>query len=154
LCLDAKIAQLTDTFQAKLGSILGRLYNRVAAPEWNEHYPDNKVGQEASNLLKKTLRTIDEDKIAEGVADLKRDDRWEKMKPGEVREYITRYKITSKRDQVKKRAVDWFCGEDNKLVDLIRGRVEKPLKTDGELASGIDALLEGAGVPAEAREEL
>jgi len=30
LCLDAKIAELMDTFQAKRGSIIGHLYSRVA----------------------------------------------------------------------------------------------------------------------------
>jgi hypothetical protein len=50
--------------------------------------------------------------------------------------------------------VDWFCEDGNKLVNLLRGRIEKPIRTDPELNSGIDVLLEGAGVSAEEREEL
>lgn len=153
-CLDAKIAELTDTFQAKLGSIIGQLYGRVAAPEWNEYYPDNKVAKQVAALLKRTLRTIDDQQIAEGISDLKQTGRWEGMRPIEIRDYITKFKITPKRDQIKQRAVDWFCGEDNKLVEQLRGRIQGPLRQDPELATAIGALLEGAGVPEDKRDAL
>lgn len=154
LCLNAKIAELTDTFQAKLGSIIGRLYSRVAAPEWNEHYPDNKVAKEVAALLKKTLRTIDDQQIAEGVAELKQAGQWGCMSPIEIRNYITKFKITPKRDQFKERAVDWFCAEDNKLVEQLRARLQGPLRQDPELAKAIDILLESAGVPEDRRADL
>jgi hypothetical protein len=154
LCLDAKIAELSDIFQSKLGSILGQMFSRVAAPEWNENSPEKKAGEQAAEMLKRTLRPIDDDKIAEGVADLKSDGRWDQLSATQIRDYITRFKINPKRDLIKQRAVDWFCEPENKLVELIRGRIEKPLKNDAELASGIDTLLDGAGVPVEAREGL
>jgi hypothetical protein len=154
LCLNAKIAQLTDTFQAKLGGIIGNMYSRVAAPEWNEYYPDNTVAQQVATLLKRTLRIIDDEKIAEGVADLKRDGRWDTMSAVDKREYITRFKIKPKSELLKQRAVDWFCADDNKLVEQFRGRLQGPLRRDPELAASIDALLEEAGVLAENRATL
>jgi hypothetical protein len=151
LCLEAKIAELSDTFQAKLGSILGQLYNRVAAPEWNEYYPDNKVGTEAARLLRKTLLTISDDKMKEGVDDLKRAGKFDGMKPDDIKANILRFKIISKRDQFQKRAVEVFCAEGHNLVDLLRARMEIPLKTDPDLSAGIERLLEEVGVPVEAR---
>lgn len=151
LCLAAKIAELTESFQAKLGSIIGQLYSRVAAPEWNEHYTDNKVAQEVATVLRRTLRTIDDEQIAEGEADLKRDGRWDKMSSPDIREYITRYKITPKREQLRQRAVEWFCGEDNQLVELLRARIQGSVRHDPELATAIDALLKAAGVAEESR---
>ena len=147
ICLDAKIAELTDTFQAKLGSIIGQLYGRVAAPEWNEHYPDNKVAKEVAALLKRSLRTIDDQQIAEGVSELKQLGRWDDMSPTQIRDYITQFKITPKRDQIKQRAVDWFCAEKNNLVEQLRARLQAPLRHDPELATAISTLLESAGVP-------
>jgi hypothetical protein len=154
ICLDAKIAELTDTFQAKLGSIIGQLYGRVAAPEWNEHYPDNKVAKEVAAFLKRSLRTIDDQQIAEGVSELKQTGQWAGMSPIAIRDYITEFRITPKRDQLKQRAVDWFCGEDNKLVEQLRGRMQGPLRQDPELAAAVGELLDGAGVPEDKRNAL
>jgi hypothetical protein len=154
LCLEAKIAQLTDTFQAKLGSIIGNMYSRVAAPEWNEYYPDRTVAQEVAAVLKRTLRIIDDEKIAEGVADLKRDRRWDDMTAIAKREYITRFKVKPKSELLKQRAVEWFCEDENKLVDQLRGRLQGSLRRDLELAATIDGLLEGAGVASEGRTAL
>jgi hypothetical protein len=154
MCLDAKIAELTETFQAKLGSIIGQLYARVAAPEWNEHYPDHKVGKFVAGILKSSLRTIDDDKIAEGEADLKSNGRWASMSATEKRDYITRFKIKPKRDQIRERALEWFCSGDNKLVELLRARIQGTLRNDPELGGAIDALLEGAAVAEGLRERL
>jgi hypothetical protein len=34
-CVDAKILQLTDTFQAKLGWLVGQMFSRVGTPDWD-----------------------------------------------------------------------------------------------------------------------
>jgi len=154
LCLDAKIAELSDIFQSKLGAMIGEMYSRVAAPEWNEHYPDNKVAKEVVAQLRKSFRTIDDEKIAEGVADLKSDGRWGNMSPIEIRDYISRFKITPRRDQVRQRAVEWFCGDDNRLIELLRARIQGALRNDPALGAAIDGLLEGAGVQEEKRAQV
>jgi hypothetical protein len=71
------------------------------------------------------------------------------MTPVEIRDYISKYKITSRRDQVKHRAIEWFCGNDNQLVELLRGRIQGAVRNDPALAAAIDVLLEGAAVDKE-----
>jgi hypothetical protein len=43
-CLDAKILQLNDTFQAKLGWLVGQMYSRVGTRDWEPKSLDVKVG--------------------------------------------------------------------------------------------------------------
>ena len=50
--------------------------------------------------------------------------------------------------------MDWFCGEDNKLVEQLRGRMQGPLRHDLELAEATTAMLEAAGVPEAKRKAL
>jgi hypothetical protein len=42
-CLDAKILQLTDTFQAKLGWLVGQMFSRVGTPDWEAEALNRKV---------------------------------------------------------------------------------------------------------------
>jgi hypothetical protein len=42
-CLDAKILQLSDTFQAKLGWLVGQMYSRVGTPDWESRALSAKV---------------------------------------------------------------------------------------------------------------
>jgi hypothetical protein len=50
VCLDAKLLQLTDTFQAKLGWLVGQMYSRVGTPDW-----------EGSKLKKKIQEVLNDD---------------------------------------------------------------------------------------------
>lgn len=45
-CLDAKILQLNDTFQAKLGWLVGQMYSRVGTRDWE--LPDLRVKVQAT----------------------------------------------------------------------------------------------------------
>ena len=62
-CLDAKIAQLKEPFQAKLGWLIGNMYSRVATTEWNIERKDEKVAKVARKMLGQTIEAIDDDKI-------------------------------------------------------------------------------------------
>jgi hypothetical protein len=42
-CLNAKVLQLTDTFQAKLGWLVGQMYSRVGTKDWESGALKNKV---------------------------------------------------------------------------------------------------------------
>jgi hypothetical protein len=42
-CLDAKIVQLNNTFQAKLGWLVGQMYSRVGTPDWESEALSAKV---------------------------------------------------------------------------------------------------------------
>ena len=44
-CVDAKFLQLNDSFQAKLGSLVGQLYSRVGTKDWDGKQLEAKVLQ-------------------------------------------------------------------------------------------------------------
>ena len=58
-CLEAKVLELTDTFQAKLGWLVGQMYSRVGTPDWD----NNLVKEKVKNLLESTSIWVDDDKI-------------------------------------------------------------------------------------------
>lgn len=154
MCLAAKIAQLKEPFQAKLGHLIGQLYSRVGTTEWNNHNPENKVSKHAAAVLRKTFITFDDRQIDEGIADLREDGTLGTKTSQEIQDYINRKKVVPRKQKFQERAVDLLCGPDHSPIDQIRGRFAQPLKSDQELASSIDALLKGAGVPDESIADL
>ena len=58
-CLDAKILQLNDAFQAKLGSLIGQLYSRVGTKDWSPEAMETKV----SGMLTNLAQWIPDDKV-------------------------------------------------------------------------------------------
>jgi hypothetical protein len=58
-CIAAKILQLTDTFQAKLGWLVGQMFSRVGTQDWNQGDLKRKV----SDVLQDTAIWIDDGKI-------------------------------------------------------------------------------------------
>jgi hypothetical protein len=59
-CLNARVLQLTDNFQAKLGWLVGQLYSRVGTPDWPEEQLRNKI----SEKLKNTAVWVNDDIIS------------------------------------------------------------------------------------------
>jgi hypothetical protein len=144
--LRAKVAQLHDTFQAKLGSLIGSMYSRVGTVEWDSHYATNPTIKEANSLLKKTLRIIPEDKLREGIADLQREPGGLAGKTADdIFDYIVRKKVLPRSKRFEQRAVT-ALRETVKPMNQIRGRVETALKKDDALKAEIAALLTAAGV--------
>jgi len=144
MCLAAKIAQLRESFQAKLGHLLGDMSNRVGTTEWNDNYPDNKVSDAAKALLDKTFVTYDDNQIKEGLADLKAAGTLQDKSAAEIRDYIYNKKIIPRKQKFQQQALKVL--DTIKPIDLIRGRIETPLQTDGELRDAIDGALNEAGV--------
>jgi hypothetical protein len=58
-CLDAKILQLTDAFQAKLGSLVGQLYSRVGTKDWKHDAMEAKV----KGMLNGVAHWVDDEKV-------------------------------------------------------------------------------------------
>lgn len=58
-CLEAKILQLNDTFQAKLGSLIGQLYSRVGTKDWEPQAREAKVKE----MLTGVAQWIQDDKV-------------------------------------------------------------------------------------------
>lgn len=148
LCLDAKIAELHEPFQAKLGYLIGHMYSRVGTAEWNTHYPDNKVGKEATSLLKRTFVTFDDKQIDEGIADLKRDGTFAEKSADDIKDYIDQKKVLSRKQKFHDQALK-VLHDASKPIDMICGRVIPPLHADPILHAALDALLSGAGIQAE-----
>lgn len=144
MCLTAKIAELTEPFQAKLGYLIGHMYNRVGTTEWNDHYPDNKVSSQASSMLEKTFVAYDDKQIEEGVADLRHDGTLDTKTPEEIRLYIHGKKVLTRKQKFQQEAVRVLCGQNP--IDLIRGRISSPLKSDPMLLAGIVQILTDAGL--------
>ena len=58
-CLEAKILQLNDAFQAKLGSLIGQLYSRVGTKDWEPRAREAKVKE----MLSGVAHWVDDDKV-------------------------------------------------------------------------------------------
>jgi len=54
-CVDARIAQLTDIFQAKLGWLVGDIYSRIGTPDW---VPDQMPQMDFDAYLEKQLNEM------------------------------------------------------------------------------------------------
>lgn len=145
LCLDAKIAELQEPFQAKLGYLVGHMYSRVGTAEWSANYPENPVGKAAASLLKRTFVVFDDAQIQEGVAELKRDGVMEQKTPDEIKDYIDKTKVVSRHRKFHDRALKVLL-EELKPIDIIRGRISGPLTADVGLRNRIEELLAEAGV--------
>jgi hypothetical protein len=105
-CLRAKIAQMTDTFQAKLGALIGGMYSRVGTVEWNSQYKDNPVASEANKILRRTLRVVPEEQMREGLAELKRQEGGLAGKSAEdIYNYIAKTKMLARAKKFEQRAV-------------------------------------------------
>ena len=58
-CIEAKMLQLTDTFQAKLGWLVGQMYSRVGTPDMNADRATKKI----SDALSAVALWVDDAKI-------------------------------------------------------------------------------------------
>ena len=149
MCLDAKICELQEMFQAKLGFQIGHMYNRVGTTEWDSNYPDYDVDTAAKELIEDTFFVFEERQIKEGIADLKRDKTYATKKPDEIRDYIDKKIVVPWREQFQKEAIN-VLSKKSKPIDLIRGQVEPAITNDPNLSAKIDNILAGAGVAANA----
>lgn len=145
LCLEAKLAQLKESFQAKLGYLLGHMYNRVGTVEWNDEKPDNKTSKVAKELLNQNFVAVDDRQISEGTADLRNDGTLATKSPDEIKEYIIEKKVVPRKEKFRARAVDKLSDEI-KLIEMIRRRLLGPLKADADLQKEIESVLKAAGV--------
>ncbi len=148
MCLAAKIGQLDEPFQAKLGFQVGHMYNRVGTTEWDEKYPDNDVDTAARELIKATFYVFDERQIKQGMAELKRHKSMSTMKPQEIRDYIDNQVVTPWRETFRQKAIEVLCNK-SKPLDLVRSRVESAINNDADFVQKIDSILAEAGLTEE-----
>ncbi len=148
LCLEAKIAQLREPFQAKLGYLIGHMYSRIGTTEWNSNVPDKSVAKFASEILKQNFITYEDKQIEEGLADLRKDGTLGTKSPQEIKGYIDSKKVVPRKQKFHERALDALC-TDVSSINLIEGRVRNPVKSDAELIRRIGEILEEYGLTTE-----
>jgi hypothetical protein len=137
-CLDAKIAQLKEPFQAKLGWLIGNMYSRVATTEWNIEKPAEKVGKVASKLLKQTIENYDDEQIKVALAELQNDGRIETMTPEQIAKHVKQKELVPKLKQFKDRAAETLSAL--KVIDPIKSTILDALRQDEALKQAIAAL--------------
>lgn len=148
MCLEAKIAQLKEPFQAKLGYLIGHMYSRIGTTEWNSNVPDKKVAKLASEILKQNFLTFQDRQIEEGLADLRKDGTIGTKSPQEIKEYIDSKKVVPRKQKFQLRALEALCS-DIPSINMIEGRVREPVRRDADLNRRIVEILEECGLPTE-----
>lgn len=146
-CLGAKVAQLKEPFQAKLGWLVGNMYSRVGTTEWDDEITDmsQKRSRVANELIDSTLVTLDNQKINEGLKQLSAQSALEKMEPTEILKYIKSIKLVPRSTQFVDRAQKVLL--DFNLSDRIASRVIEAIRCDTELQSRVEDLLTDSELP-------
>jgi hypothetical protein len=144
--LAAKIAQLKEPFQAKLGSLIGTMYSRVGTTEWDKEVTEPKCRQAAEKMLKDTFVIIGDEQIKEGLANLKEQGD-QHREPQKILEHIHRTPVQPKSKKFVTRA-EQIIKENQQLrpINLIRGRASTEIRAGGVLKQAVAALLAQAGV--------
>jgi hypothetical protein len=150
--LDAKRAQLKDTFQAKLGWLLGNMYGRVGTTEWDHEYPDNPVKDAAKNVLDGTLHSVTDEQIKEGLAELRESGQLAAKSPEEIFEHIRQKNILPRSKKFELRAAE--VSKAVRLVSLIQGRTLAAMHEDAGLKQSVTRILAAAEIADDRIDEL
>ena len=142
-CLDAKITQLKEPFQAKLGWLIGNMYSRVATTEWNTEKPAEKVGRVASTILGRAFLNRDDERIRVSMDELADAGTIETKSAEELVAYIDAKKMLPKLRQFKEKAVEIVSGM--RVVDPVKARIVTMIRQDDELKKGVSALFAEMG---------
>ncbi|MCX7014344.1 MAG: hypothetical protein NTW86_17635 [Candidatus Sumerlaeota bacterium] len=103
LCLSAKIGQLKQVFQSKLGWLIGNMYSRVGTDEWNQHYPNPNVQRQASGMLRETMEWISKEQVREAQREWRRESRGEPASSMEYLQFVRDTTATKPSEQFRKR---------------------------------------------------
>ncbi len=142
--LDAKVAQLKDTFQAKLGWLIGNMYSRVGTTEWDREYPDNPVRLVAAKVLDDTLHSVTDEQIKEGLAELKEGGQLAGKSPQQIFEHIRHTAILPRSKKFEQRAAD--VSTTVRLVSLIQARAKEAIHEGDALKASVSQILRSANV--------
>ncbi len=137
LLLRAKIAQLKETFQAKLGWLLGHMYSRVGTTEWNNHNTP-KVNEQAKQFIEDTFAIIDDKQINEGIADLQA--KGPLPSSSEIKDYIISKKVIPRKEKFNARALEVLTNTV-KPINAIKKAALRQIRQDDALRSSVNGLL-------------
>lgn len=124
-CLDAKMLQLNETFQAKLGWLVGQMYSRVGTQDWDPKKMKDKV----SKVLAEAAIWVDDAKlppVEEAFKVKAQENPGVRMTSAEISRVIA--KAPDKRRRVldeASRVISEALGEENsELAEKLRKRLE------------------------------
>lgn len=142
--LEAKVAQLKDTFQAKLGWLIGNMYSRVGTTEWDKEYPDNPVKAAAKKILGDTLYSVTDEQIKEGLAELKEANQIDGKSPTDIFEHIRDKNILPRSKKFEQRAME--VSKAIRLVNLIQAHTKRAMHDGDVLRNAITQILAAASI--------
>jgi len=152
LLLESKIAQIKDSFQAKMGWLLGNMYGRVGTTEWNSEYPDNPVKDEAKKVFDETMHHLPDEQIKEGLFELRESGELNSKTSNEIFQHIKTKNILSKSKRFENYALE--VSKTLKLVNLVRGRALNAIREQDLLRQGIQEILRDTELTEENQQEL
>jgi hypothetical protein len=138
-CLNAKILQLCEPFQAKLGWLIGNLYSRVGTQEWDEHHGKGAATREAARLLNGTFRHLSDAKIKQAVEKLNAARDLSTYSPQEILDRIKSEVIIPKNRKLSEHLDRQLM--NFKLPTRIESLIIAALRHDAALFREITALL-------------
>lgn len=109
-CANAKIASLSDVFQAKLGWLVGNLYSRVGTPDWA---PSVESNEELKNRIQHVIDGLckwEDDKRVEQAEKEAREKNI--IEPNEVLKLLAKIKIPTRRERVIESLRNVLANED------------------------------------------
>lgn len=106
VCQKARVLQLEDIFQAKLGWLVGQKYSRVGTPDWDKEELESRINQVISN----TAVWVDNSQFDKLKREIKRIERAE---PEKIIDYEQLSAIISNLPVKKKQAVDCQSASKN-----------------------------------------
>jgi hypothetical protein len=157
MLLAAKLAQLKEPFQAKLGWLMGNMYSRVGTTEWDQEKTEPKRKQYAEQLLAKTFVIVPDEQIKDGIADLKDRKELAGKQPEEILAFIQATKAKPRSTKLQERAMEVITGNKQlRPINQIRGRASTAIRGDDTLKEEVMKLLGEAGTtePADLAEKL
>lgn len=130
-CMDAKIIELTEIFQAKLGWLVGQMYSRVGTPDWDASALDQYV---ASYLEQASLWIPD--RSVNAFAKLVKE--WRQAHPGDepTEDVLLNLvaKLPDKREMIMERLIAILEGE-GAITEENRKRLANLLRNDPTLSA-------------------
>jgi hypothetical protein len=129
-CLNAKILQLTDMFQAKLGWLVGQLYSRVGTEDWEPSALQYKI----SDLLDDVAIWVDNQKLRQLETELGKGSTPENFVD---RTLVSRTLslLPSKKKQIIDRIQAIFEEDKNERNEKFISRLIAKLASDAELTA-------------------
>jgi hypothetical protein len=144
-CLDAKIAQLEEPFQAKLGWLVGTLYNQVGTTEWDEKYGRGKRSAHASKLIKSVVQVYADERITETTRDLCTGGKTlRQFSLDDIQGALEKKRIKPPKAQFADAASKAL--QRSKFIDRICSHAYTQFQKDNEALDSLVALLEQAGI--------